>query len=214
MAEHVVRQGECLSSIAAQYGFSDPGVVYKHSANADLRQRRPDMNVLYPGDVVVIPDKDKKTVSCATLKKHKFQVKLATKKLVIKLVDGEHKPMDGLPYVLLVAGKKIEGETDGDGKIEHDVPADATQGMLSLCGNAPTPVYIGSLNPSKDTGDGGATGLQSRLRNLGYDPGPSDGQPGPRTLAALREFQTDHGLEPTGELDDDTLAKLHKVHGV
>jgi len=36
--------------------------------------------------------------------------------------------------------------------------------------------------------------LQRQLRQTGYNPGPSDGILGPRTLAALRQFLTDHGL--------------------
>ena len=36
--------------------------------------------------------------------------------------------------------------------------------------------------------------LQRQLRQTGYNPGPSDGILGPRTLAALRQFLADHEL--------------------
>ena len=45
---------------------------------------------------------------------------------------------------------------------------------------------------------------QKRLQAAGFDPGPIDGQLGPRTQAALRRYQTTYGLPVTGKLDDAT----------
>jgi hypothetical protein len=52
------------------------------------------------------------------------------------------------------------------------------------------------------------TGIQARLRALGYDVGSIDGELGPRTVDGLRSFQVSAGRDPTGELDDATRAKL------
>lgn len=41
-------------------------------------------------------------------------------------------------------------------------------------------------------------GLQTALSDAGFDPGPRDGEMGPRTVAALVAFQRAHGLEPDG----------------
>lgn len=41
--------------------------------------------------------------------------------------------------------------------------------------------------------------IQNALRVQGYDPGPADGVVGPRTRAAIRRYQSDHGAEVTGE---------------
>jgi peptidoglycan hydrolase-like protein with peptidoglycan-binding domain len=51
---------------------------------------------------------------------------------------------------------------------------------------------------------------QALLRRAGFDPGPVDGRPGPRTAAALRHFQEAHGLAATGAVDGATLTALHQ----
>ena len=47
--------------------------------------------------------------------------------------------------------------------------------------------------------------LQRKLNDLGFDCGRTDGFFGPRTEAALREFQLNLGLNPNGVCDDVTL---------
>ena len=50
--------------------------------------------------------------------------------------------------------------------------------------------------------------IQTRLIELGFLTGRADGIFGPRSLAALKAFQTFCGLEATGEKDDKTLGML------
>jgi peptidoglycan hydrolase-like protein with peptidoglycan-binding domain len=49
---------------------------------------------------------------------------------------------------------------------------------------------------------------QEALKAKGYNAGASDGAMGPRTRAALRNFQKAEGLRATGRLDADTRSKL------
>ncbi len=70
-------------------------------------------------------------------------------------------------------------------------------------------------------GRGGATNVaahdslvantQSALATLGYEPGPVDGVLGPRTSAAIREYQYDHELpidgQPSATLERHILAQ-------
>jgi hypothetical protein len=49
---------------------------------------------------------------------------------------------------------------------------------------------------------------QLALRDAGFDPGRIDGVMGPRTQAALREFQMSYGLPQTGRLDATTQERL------
>jgi peptidoglycan hydrolase-like protein with peptidoglycan-binding domain len=50
--------------------------------------------------------------------------------------------------------------------------------------------------------------VQRRLNSLGYNAGPPDGVMGRSTRAALVEFQRSHNLQPTGQLNRETLMAL------
>jgi len=49
---------------------------------------------------------------------------------------------------------------------------------------------------------------QEQLRSKGHPVGRIDGQLGPRTSQALRDFQSSQGLSATGQLDSQTMAAL------
>ncbi|PYS33058.1 MAG: hypothetical protein DMF75_10545 [Acidobacteria bacterium] len=49
---------------------------------------------------------------------------------------------------------------------------------------------------------------QEALERAGYEIGVPDGQLGPRTIAAIKRFQTDRYLAVTGQLDETTIAAL------
>lgn len=51
-------------------------------------------------------------------------------------------------------------------------------------------------------------GRQGALAQLGYDPGPADGSPGPRTTAAVVAFQGDSGLDGDGIWGANTRAAM------
>jgi peptidoglycan hydrolase-like protein with peptidoglycan-binding domain len=52
---------------------------------------------------------------------------------------------------------------------------------------------------------------QLYLTFAGFSPGPVDGLAGPRTDAALREYQAHHGLPVTGTVDQAVLDSLAAV---
>jgi peptidoglycan hydrolase-like protein with peptidoglycan-binding domain len=49
---------------------------------------------------------------------------------------------------------------------------------------------------------------QQALQDKGFNPGPIDGRMGPKTKAAITDFQKKENLKVTGSLDKDTKARL------
>lgn len=209
---HIVQQGECLNSIAHKYGFADYKKIYEHGDNADFKQARPDPNLIFPGDRLVIPDKVAKAFSCATGQTHRFVVKQPKRKLQLKLLDSAGEPIADIPYTLVVGDQTLEGTTSGDGKIEHDIPIREKKAKLSMNGTERT-LLIGYLNPLEDTEDEGVSGVQSRLKNLGYPVGAVTGKMNPDTRAAIRAFQHDREMTVDGEIGDALIAQLKKEYG-
>lgn len=62
---------------------------------------------------------------------------------------------------------------------------------------------LAAVSPDQDIQD-----VQKVLKEKGFDPGPVDGKMGPKTRAAIREFQKSHQLNPTGTLDQETQQAL------
>jgi hypothetical protein len=52
---HTVKPGENLSLIARKYGLKSWKDIYRYEANEKFRDKRPNENLIFPGDVVVIP---------------------------------------------------------------------------------------------------------------------------------------------------------------
>src|SRR2546423_1923949 len=82
-------------------------------------------------------------------------------------------------------------------------------------GYAPDSVYYydGPIYSSSSAEDPAQTvaNVQSALQEQGYYQGDIDGVLGPQTRAALAEYQSAQGLEPTGAVDEPTLETLGMV---
>src|SRR6185503_5445142 len=64
------------------------------------------------------------------------------------------------------------------------------------------------MRKSMASGDEKVKAAQQALKDKGHDPGTVDGRMGPRTQAALRDFQKAQGMESTGDLDPKTTQAL------
>lgn len=207
---HKVAQGEYLAKIAAKYGFADGTPIWGHAKNKQLAAKRKNPNVLFPGDIVFIPDKQEKEQGRATAQTHPFTVPTRTLllRLVVKNVDG--KPVANAKCVLEAGDTLYTLSTDGEGMIEKEIALAAERGKLTLQGEkGDFLLKIGHLDPAEEP-----SGWQSRLKNLGYYDGPLNANADdPDLHSAIEEFQCDHDLSVDGVCGPTTQAKLREVHG-
>ena len=207
--EYTVAQGECFSSIAKEYGFLEK-TLWNHSANAALKAKRKNPNVLLPGDVVVIPDRDSGEESASTEQKHVFKAKDERVKLQLRILRGD-KPRAGIKFTLIVDGRVTESETDGDGWIREKISAVAKTGKLILLpgteGEEQHELLLGSLDPIEEE-----SGIVERLQNLGYFFASHQIEDDTLELA-LEKFQVKNNLERTGKVDAATREKIKQMHG-
>jgi N-acetylmuramoyl-L-alanine amidase len=214
MPTHVVAQGEHLSHIAADHGFSDFMTLWDHPENRELKNRRRNPHVLMPGDELFIPERELKEETKPTEQRHRF--KIARKPLMLRLVikDFDNQPLADTKVQLQVEGTVRELKTDGQGLIETPIPPTAEQAVIvfqdpSVPFDMQVPVRIGYLDPVEEV-----SGQKARLRNLGYYVDAPEGQPDePRLSHAVQEFQCDFGLPVDGLCGTQTQAKLRQVHG-
>lgn len=215
MADYrIVQEGEHLAQIAKEMGFPDFQKIWNHPNNSDLKNNRKTPHILAPGDRLFIPDLEKKQENAPTEQRHNFVISTATLKLRLILEDALEKPIAGAPCALSVEDQVYQLTTDGNGKIEQDIPPDAKEGCLVIRGDSTPfqdvsiPVKIGGLDPL-DTD----TGQKERLNNLGYFAGALDDDDPEAFQSAVEEFQCDNGLTVDGKCGTNTQSKLKQIHG-
>lgn len=147
--------------------------------------------------------------------KGKDDEKPKTKKLKAKVADPDFEPYADKKFEVMAGGARIEGTTGIDGEVEAEIPEEADVANLKVwideypTGRTRTWILdVVELPPAKEP-----KGALVRLKNLGYlttEPGDVIDAP---ARAAIVWFQNDHELEASGELDDETVAKIEEVHG-
>jgi hypothetical protein len=181
MAEtYIVGEGEHLSGIAADHGFSDFHTIWDDPQNAGLKAIR-DPHVLFPGDELFIPDPKTKTENGSTGKVHLFELSTAPLFLRLRVQDMDARPVLNTPCDLHVElNDAASKNTDKAGLVAPDEQIDPKAGVGELIvhlqrppandGDPPPPeqtlkfdLKIGALNPEIKL-----SGQQARLNNLGY----------------------------------------------
>jgi hypothetical protein len=210
MAKYTVKQGDCIMSIAEERGYRWE-TIWNHPDNAPLKQLRRDPNIIFPGDVVTIPDKAQRTESAPTDQRSKFVKRVVKAQVRLRLLDLKRLPRANVAYIATVDGVNTSGQTDGDGYLKLTVKPDAREVKLKVTEGSKTDSYtipLGSVDPLDEI-----SGVQHRLTNLGYACASEQGTMGDTTKTAVRAFQKEMNLKITGELDDSTRQKLKELHG-
>ena len=211
MTKHVVEQGECFLSLAERYGFADPSTIADDGANAELRGSRDVLGILRPGDEVTIPARTSEEHSCAAGASHRFEKQGKPPIVKVKLLDRHGQPRKNLRYEIAFDDIVRKGSTDGGGFLNEKIPPRAELAKLTLVDGDDREVMelaLGHVDPIDDD-----AGAQQRLANLGYDDGTEHGEWTDSKRALLRAFQSNEGLDPSGELDASTKDALKQKHG-
>jgi N-acetylmuramoyl-L-alanine amidase len=236
---HTVKEGDCIASIAAEYGFF-PDTIWNDPANKELRERRASPYLLAPGDTVMIPEKRVKQIEKPASQKHRFRRKGVPATLRICVLgdvieaaspppppdpDALHvrtedpapqvpktKPLKSAPYSLEIDGVVRQGKTDSEGYVQLSISPRAKGGTLVIHPGTEQERRYPLRFGSLGPHDT-VRGIKQRLANLGYEVGPIDDKPSPELTGALRAFQYRNNLATTGEADETTREKLREAHG-
>ena len=201
-----VVQGDHIASIAADAGFLSWKTIWDDGKNAALKQKR-NGNVLFPGDIVEIPAKQRKEESIPTTDYTTFQTIGDPVQLKVVIVDWAGNPIvDTDLDIHLDGGEKFK--TGGDGSATKKVldPLGNKVGKLLVKGYD-LALKVGHLDPVEEI-----SGQLARLNNLGYQAGEGDAND-MDFRSAVEEFQCDNGLAVDGVCGPNTQAKLKDVHG-
>jgi hypothetical protein len=205
--KYIVKQGDCISSIAFKYGFF-PDTIWNDSKNSKLKQDRKDPNVLKPGDELYIRDKEEKEESCASEERHSFKKKGVPEIFNIQFKINDE-PRANEAYVLDIDGELSEGQTDENGIAEIWIPPNAKKGKISFRDREDEyELDLGDLDPITEI-----SGVQQRLQNMGFYKGDIDGKMSDELEQAIRIIQERHDLEPTGKLNEATRDMIQEEHG-
>ncbi|WP_426749216.1 peptidoglycan-binding protein [Myxococcus sp. Y35] len=200
---YTAQEGDCVSSIAHAHGLN-PQRVWESPENESLRRERTSPHVLKPGDVVTLPDKETRSVPCATGRTHTFKLKGIPERFRLRLHENGA-PRARVPYRLTLGNVVHEGETNDQGLIECGIPPGAREAKLEVDGEEYA-LSLGTLQPV-----GTEEGLRARLVNLGFL--DEDATEAEALSAAVASFQAEHGLMPSGTVDETTLDTLREAHG-
>jgi N-acetylmuramoyl-L-alanine amidase len=162
---YVIRQGDFLLALAHQFGF-DADTVWNDPKNAQLRQLRPNPNILYPTDVLYIPDQNASPVmqSLATGTTNNFVSSAPTTTLSVTFVGNDPTAYASKAYTIQELDQLTGVVTDGNGVAKFDAPVTLQNATLVFTETgASYALSIGGMDPI-DT----LSGIFLRLQNLGY----------------------------------------------
>ncbi|MCA9696407.1 MAG: hypothetical protein KC431_02695 [Myxococcales bacterium] len=116
-------------------------------------------------------------------------------------------PLANEPWVIEFPGGQREGQSDGEGRLEVELPATLDRVILLLPDRRQRfGLRLGALDPIETS-----SGALGRLRNLGL---ASADQIGEHVDEALLGYQRLAEIDETAELDDATIDALRGEYGI
>lgn len=215
---HVVKRGENLSRIAQQHGV---GLDELLRANPQIRNP----NLIHAGQHIALPGREsaRPAAEAAAPQASSPAPEAAGPR------EYSVKPGDTLSHIAKDHRVTLNQLLDANPQIRNPnriQPGDTIrlpEGAREPSGGGRAPVPNGGVDPrtlmpeltapESATLSRGANGpavreVQQRLSDLGYRTGTVDGDFGPITQGAVRDFQTANGLETTGVVDGATRERL------
>lgn len=135
-------------------------------------------------------------------------------KIKLALKDADNNSYSSKKFEIHYGLDTLSGNTTSDGLIEAEIPADVSEAKLLLWlrdddekASFSTTILFEQLEPENDT-----KGIQKRLQHLGFYAGPIDGEAGPMTRDAIKNFQKKNNLAVTGVADPDLSEKVNKKY--
>jgi hypothetical protein len=210
MPWHRVERGEWMGSIATRYGYKTWEPIWNRSENASLRAERGDPELLQEGDRVFVPVGESKTKDGATELRHRFVTRQDDARFRIRFihVQGLIDTFGPIAYSLELGTNRDEGNVSSEGQeASLPIPLGLKLGTL-VFGGISYELHIGALDPLRST-----SGMQARLRNVGFDAGPIDNVVGPLTRRGTRQFQDFYAIQVDGIIGPETRGKMKEVYG-
>lgn len=164
MEPYVIRQGDFVLKLAYKFGF-DADAVWNDDANADLRQIRADPNILFPGDVLYIPDReDPEPVSLTTGGSNQFISDVPTMTLTHQFVGDDETTYASKAYTVEELDDLTGLQTDETGLATFSAPVTLQRATITFTDSGDSfELAIGQMYPLNT-----AMGVFQRLQNLGY----------------------------------------------
>lgn len=210
MLPYIIKQGDFLEKIAFKHGFTVDD-VWNHPKNIEIRNLRQDHNVLAPGDIVFIPQKSAEHVAITNGAKNRYIAKVPKTNVAIEFFSSSG-PLANEPYTIHGVGSPITGATDSEGNMNACVPVTTDSFDVTFENIRHTvTILIGHIDPISEI-----SGVRQRLIGLGllslnnvFD----IDEEARMTSKAIERFQFEHGLLPTGSINDDTRRIIEEEFG-
>ena len=159
-----------------------------------------------PGPVrVALEEDDEDSNDADNNEEEKQKIKLALK-------DADNNSYSNKKFEIHYGLDTVSGNTSGDGMIEAEIPADVEEAKLLvwLRDNDEKASYSTLLRFEQLEAENDTKGIQKRLQGLGFYNGPVDGELGPMTRDAVKEFQKKNNLPVTGVVNSQLSEKINK----